>query len=96
MTYEQVLDGIRGTLEKMLMAKRIYMDPKQFSYSVTESEKGEIQIMLKTVELDREALAKKQKEAKKIQSKRIGTMMVDGGKVYVDSLKVPSGEMTLL
>jgi CheY-like chemotaxis protein len=93
---EQILDPIRWILEKLLAAKRIYIDPKSFSYVVDENS-GDIEIILKTREIDRAALAKKEAEEAKIQVTKIGAMRVnDYGREEVFRVSTPAGDLTMI
>jgi|GEM_PF-2645411 len=84
-----------------MVAKRIYINPKEFSYLVTEEYgRGTFEFFFKTDELNREMLAKRQAEKDKIQSKKIGLMKLPGsyGSDPVEVIKVttPSGTITVL
>lgn len=80
----------------MLAAKRIYIHPDTFSYEVDENG-GSIEIILKTKEIDRAALAKKEAEEAKIQVTKIGAMRVDRyGREEVYKVNTPSGELTMI
>lgn len=93
---EQILDPMRWTLEKLLAAKRIYIHPETFSYKVDENG-GRIEIILKTKEIDRVALAKKEAEEAKIQVTKIGAMRVDRyGREEVYKVNTPAGELTMI
>lgn len=94
--YEQLLDPIRGIIEKLLAAKRIYINPEIFSYQMEEYG-GDIEIILKTKEIDRVALAKKEAEEAKIQVTKIGAMRVDRyGREGVYKVSTPAGELTMI
>lgn len=94
-TYDQLLDPMRWTVEKLIAAKKIYIDPKQFTYTMEESG-GWIEILLKTVEIDRKLLAQKEADAAKIQIKEIGTMKVDRDRAKVFRVTTPAGELTMI
>lgn len=94
--YEQLLDPMRGILEKLIAAKRIYINPEIFSYEMEENG-GHIEIILKTKEIDRAALAKKEAEEAKIQVTKIGAMRVDRyGREEVYKVNTPAGELTMI
>lgn len=61
-----------------------------------EEHGGRIEISLKTVEIDRKSLAKKQAEAAKIQTKEIGTMKVDRDRAEVFKVTTVAGELTMI
>ncbi len=62
-----------------------------------EEHGGDIEIILKTKEIDRLALAKKEAEEAKIQVKKIGAMRVDRyGREDVYKVTTPAGELTMI
>jgi len=87
---------MRGILEKLIAAKRIYINPEIFSYEM-EEHGGHIEIILKTKEIDKVALAKKEAEEAKIQVTKIGTMRVGQyGREDVFKVNTPAGELTMI
>jgi len=62
-----------------------------------EENGGHIEIILKTKEIDRAALAKKEAEEAKIQVTKIGAMRVDRyGREEVYKVNTPAGELTMI
>lgn len=87
---------MRGILEKLIAAKRIYINPEIFSYEM-EEHGGHIEIILKTKEIDKVALAKKEAEEAKIQVTKIGAMRVGQyGREDVFKVNTPAGEVTMI
>lgn len=93
---EQILDPIRWALEKLLAAKRIYIRPDTLSYEVDENG-GRMEIILKTKEIDKVALAKREAQEAKIQVTKIGVMRVNQyGREDVFKVNTPAGELTMI
>lgn len=80
----------------MLAAKRIYIRPDTLSYEVDENG-GRMEIILKTKEIDKVALAKREAQEAKIQVTKIGVMRVNQyGREDVFKVNTPAGELTMI
>lgn len=96
--YDQILDPLRGIIEKLTKEKKIYIDPAIFSYE-TDEYGGSFDIFLKTAETDHEKLAREATWEETIKTTKIGKMYIGlRGQFGEEVLEVetPTGKMTLI
>ncbi len=96
-TNEQIIDAMRGVIQKLLDAKKIYFNPRQLSCIYDEDDINTFDLLLKTEELDRDVLQKKIEQSAMIQTKKIGTMYSwCGNEIEVSQVDTPAGAATIL